>query len=221
VTIQAIETSYTGHRFRSRLEARWAVFFDALNLRWDYEPEGVETPAGRYLPDFMLHLPGRRLLFEVKPENEAREITDDRWNYAAAYFGVPLIVAYGMPRPDRLNPADGPPNGHLQLIEENSWDNYHAFCVCGCCGAIGIEHEGRGARICLRGAVGAGRSCGNAGINNKGQSYDAPAIAKAYTAARSARFERGEQARGRRRRDSMPPLLAFKPTFAPPNVLPR
>jgi hypothetical protein len=29
MTIQAIETVYRGHRFRSRLEARWAVFFDA------------------------------------------------------------------------------------------------------------------------------------------------------------------------------------------------
>jgi hypothetical protein len=29
--IKAIETSYKGYRFRSRLEARWAVFFDALD----------------------------------------------------------------------------------------------------------------------------------------------------------------------------------------------
>ena len=28
--IKAIETVYNGYRFRSRLEARWAVFFDAL-----------------------------------------------------------------------------------------------------------------------------------------------------------------------------------------------
>jgi hypothetical protein len=50
--IKAIETRYKGYRFRSRLEARWAVFFDALELRWDYEPEGFETNAGNYLPDF-------------------------------------------------------------------------------------------------------------------------------------------------------------------------
>ncbi len=30
--IKAIETRYKGYRFRSRLEARWAVFFDALSV---------------------------------------------------------------------------------------------------------------------------------------------------------------------------------------------
>ena len=41
-TIKAIETRYAGYRFRSRLEARWAVFFDTLGLKWQYEPEGYE-----------------------------------------------------------------------------------------------------------------------------------------------------------------------------------
>ena len=31
-TIAAIETEYCGYRFRSRLEARWAVFLDALGI---------------------------------------------------------------------------------------------------------------------------------------------------------------------------------------------
>lgn len=37
-----IETRYKGYRFRSRLEARWAVFFDVLGVRWEYEPEGYD-----------------------------------------------------------------------------------------------------------------------------------------------------------------------------------
>lgn len=52
--IKAIETAYAGCRFRSRTEARWAVFFDALGLTWEYEKEGFELPSGRYLPDFWL-----------------------------------------------------------------------------------------------------------------------------------------------------------------------
>lgn len=53
---RAIETRYKGYRFRSRLEARWAVFFDHLGLQWEYEPEGFELPGGvRYLPDFYLN----------------------------------------------------------------------------------------------------------------------------------------------------------------------
>jgi len=54
MSIPAIETRYAGCRFRSRLEARWAVFFDALGLTWEYEAQGFETPHGPYLPDFRI-----------------------------------------------------------------------------------------------------------------------------------------------------------------------
>ena len=40
--IDAIETLYAGCRFRSRLEARWAVAFNALGIEWMYEPQGYE-----------------------------------------------------------------------------------------------------------------------------------------------------------------------------------
>lgn len=66
MTIKAIETSYKGYRFRSRLEARWAVFFDHIGLRWEYEPEGFELGGGvRYLPDFKL-TDGSTTWIEVK-----------------------------------------------------------------------------------------------------------------------------------------------------------
>jgi len=65
--IKAIETVYNGYRFRSRLEARWAVFFDAMGIKYEYEPEGYYTEDGKYyLPDF--YLPDFRCLFEVKRE---------------------------------------------------------------------------------------------------------------------------------------------------------
>ncbi len=38
--IKAIDTVYNGYKFRSRLEARWAVFFDAAGIKYEYEPEG-------------------------------------------------------------------------------------------------------------------------------------------------------------------------------------
>ena len=58
--IKAINTFYNGHYFRSRLEARVAVFLDELKLLetdqdplfYDYEPEGYATSEGPYLPDF-------------------------------------------------------------------------------------------------------------------------------------------------------------------------
>lgn len=69
--VTAIETVYNGYRFRSRLEARWAVFFDAMGVKWEYEPEGFENEKGeRYLPDF--YLPEFDMWCEVKPNDRSR-----------------------------------------------------------------------------------------------------------------------------------------------------
>ena len=70
-SLKPIPTEYKGHLFRSRLEARWAVFFDACGVEWEYEPEGFDLGDGvRYLPDFLLHgVAGRAdgdLFVEVK-----------------------------------------------------------------------------------------------------------------------------------------------------------
>ncbi|MDX2708092.1 hypothetical protein PV350_35395 [Streptomyces sp. PA03-6a] len=74
MTIQPIETSYAGHRFRSRLEARWAVLFDALGITWEYEPQGYLVGPNRrpYLPDFWL--PREKLWVEVKGSEEHLDV---------------------------------------------------------------------------------------------------------------------------------------------------
>ncbi|QIG74362.1 endonuclease I protein [Rhizobium phage RHph_N65] len=64
--MKAIDTVYKGYRFRSRLEARWAVFFATLGVEWTYEAEGYELPSGWYLPDFFL--PKHEIFVEVKPK---------------------------------------------------------------------------------------------------------------------------------------------------------
>jgi len=97
--IKAIETEYKGYLFRSRLEARWAVFFDTLGIEWEYEPEGFEFEDGtRYLPDFWL--PSCQWYVEVKPssplsaeEQKKIKLFDDRPPENA--MGV--IVLYGTP----------------------------------------------------------------------------------------------------------------------------
>ena len=61
-TIKAIPTTYAGVNFRSRLEARWAAFFDLCGWKWDYEPLDLDGWA----PDFLLK--GKiKALVEVKP----------------------------------------------------------------------------------------------------------------------------------------------------------
>jgi hypothetical protein len=52
--IKSIDTIYKDFKFRSRLEARWAIFFDELGVTWEYEKEGYDIKGIRYLPDFWL-----------------------------------------------------------------------------------------------------------------------------------------------------------------------
>lgn len=101
--VQPIETEYAGCRFRSRLEARWAVALNAAGLRWEYEPEGFETPCGRYLPDFRVMLwhdppeAPHSIWLEVKPEGYALEANDiGRWIAVPRATGTMLIATCGL-----------------------------------------------------------------------------------------------------------------------------
>lgn len=63
--IKAIETVFSGYRFRSRLEARYAVLFEELGVEYQYEPEGYDLGEwGYYLPDF--YLPKHNAFIEIK-----------------------------------------------------------------------------------------------------------------------------------------------------------
>lgn len=103
--IQAIETRYKGYRFRSRLEARWAVFFDALRLPWEYEKEGYNLGVdGLYLPDFWmpsLALNDQQrncgLFIEIKGEHLEDDPTSRDKPHALGRYGMQIVVFYGMP----------------------------------------------------------------------------------------------------------------------------
>jgi hypothetical protein len=110
--IKAIETIYNGYRFRSRLEARWAVFFDALGIEYEYEPEGYEYWADevdeegrpmRWLPDFRLTSEDN-ILVEVKGSDEQLKQDWPRLSMAVDYFNTPasngLLILGDIPNPN-------------------------------------------------------------------------------------------------------------------------
>lgn len=113
--IMALPTTYGGIKFRSRLEARWALFFDAAGLRFHYEPEGFALPGGiAYLPDFWL--PGFRMFLEVKPGEPSPAETAKALGLAQA-GDADVLLAMGPPEeranflwfdrdPDRNGPRD-------------------------------------------------------------------------------------------------------------------
>lgn len=103
-SIKPIQTRYKGYHFRSRLEARWAVFFDSMGIRYEYEPEGYELSDGsKYLPDF--YLPMLNTFFEVKPSSISEEDEKKAWmkieevgsgngSASCLVMGPPGTVAY-------------------------------------------------------------------------------------------------------------------------------
>src|ERR1051326_3655562 len=84
-TIRAVETPYRGMLMRSRLEARWALFFDKAGVRYEYEPDRFRALTTTYLPDFWL--PDFQTFIEIKPSGY--DITTDA---KATGFAVALAM---------------------------------------------------------------------------------------------------------------------------------
>jgi hypothetical protein len=95
--VKARPTTYGGVQFRSRLEARWAAFFDCMGWRWEYEP----FEGNNYIPDFVL-LGNAPVAVEVKPATSVDElrqyapkVTDELegvWHHDIALVGLaPLL----------------------------------------------------------------------------------------------------------------------------------
>lgn len=123
--MKAIETSYKGYRFRSRLEARWAYCLDLLNWKWEYEPEGYDLgDAGFYLPDFLLRKDGDgegykdgdpMLWIEVKPKHPTKD-EKHKLSKLVEQTGTPGVFAVGLPEPYALQVGL---DGYHEPIEEN------------------------------------------------------------------------------------------------------
>ena len=103
--VRAISTEYKGYLFRSRLEARWAVFFDKLGIDYEYEPEGIVLSDGTfYLPDF--YLPRFHCYFEVKraglKDTEEGKEAIRRISSGADDLEWAGIIAFGDPADDNI-----------------------------------------------------------------------------------------------------------------------
>jgi len=78
MTITPIPTVVDGIKFRSRLEARWSIFFSSLNLNWYYEYQGFKINNVWYVPDFLIITPSNEQHWiEIKPFNETYNLKYD------------------------------------------------------------------------------------------------------------------------------------------------
>lgn len=119
--IKALETAYKGYKFRSRLEAKWAYYFDQVGVKYEYEPSGFSLgDLGCYLPDF--YLPQINTYVEIKPSVYDRDVVFKKLccmiengfssvGKCVAFFGDPLDHFFMVP---------------TRIDETQSWSN--EFC---------------------------------------------------------------------------------------------
>ncbi len=94
--MKAIETIYKGYKFRSRTEARWAIYFDFLNIKWQYELEWYVLDSGdTYLPDFYLPEFHGGIYVEVKGVFTGEE--QERCRDLCFESGKPVWMVEGVP----------------------------------------------------------------------------------------------------------------------------
>jgi len=185
--IKAIETIYNGYKFRSRLEARWAVFFDALGIKYEYEKEGYDLgELGWYLPDFWL--PDLKMWVEVKGQSPTDEECEKMSALVLGVKGRGAIVTQ-IPEDNSLSWNDNYEGMSYRYQDGIGFgdkpdepgvceDCTYYFCKCSECGKIGFHFDGR-IRQC---------QCGE-------HCRDDDTLIAAYTKARQARFEHGEEPR--------------------------
>lgn len=186
--MEIIETHYDNCHFRSRLEARLAVFFNYLRTPYEYEKEGYNLDGESYLPDFFLpevtlrgglkHFstfteediicsPG--VWLEVKGQDPTKE--EDRLCEKLGHFtNIPTVIIKGLPDIDQ--------SWNFSQIWP-WWDEGMVFMKCFRCGAVKIEFLESNYS-----------ECGRCGYSEDGM-WKHPDILSALRHAKSARFEFG------------------------------
>jgi len=84
---------YAGVLFRSHTEACYAMFFDQLGIKWDYEPQGFATDGEPYLPDFVAWPALGMLWLEIKGDWETDSAGVAKWRRFAEQRPQPSRAA--------------------------------------------------------------------------------------------------------------------------------
>ena len=200
--MKTLPTKFNGITFRSRTEARWAVFMDYAGIPFEYEPEGYDLgKAGWYLPDFWLL--SLEMFLEIKP---AHPVPGRSSPVEALCLETkkPVFQIFGSPTPTfDFCEHDSPNSGEMWTYEEPlpelppldlddmldlpageklahpqvGYDEPYFFCCCPICKKMGVEFLGRAERInCKHGDAG----------GHKTYNADDPFLLNAYAAAVNA-----------------------------------
>lgn len=144
---------YNGLWYRSQLAARWAVFLDALDVGFRYEPQGFEIDSETlYWPDFWL--PTLRCwlrIEETKPtgrtEAEARRLVFITREPVYVFFGLIAVPDDNTMSAYFYGPCFDNKSSDEVLVD---FDEMYWWCECPFCSIVGIQYQGRAARLPCR-----------------------------------------------------------------------
>jgi len=123
--MNAIPTIYDGEQYRSRLEVRWKIFFETLNVQSVYEPRTFALVSGNYIPD--LWLPRQQIYVEIKGHEDHRNGRFDdsvRYQEMVNQTKTPLLRVKGWPDPDRYKCRLFVPTEHKHIYPGLHWASF-------------------------------------------------------------------------------------------------
>lgn len=126
--MHSFKTAYSGFYFNSRLEARWKIFYEALDEPAAYEPEAIDLGAFAYTPDYWLTL--FRAWVEIKGEmisEEAGLKMIEKCRQLAIQSGNPVILCFSDPFDPKC----------AIFIKDRMYSNAH-WTACPYCGRLAI-----------------------------------------------------------------------------------
>lgn len=167
---------YQGRGFTTATEARWAAFFDALGVEWEYGTGGLGLERAGWCGG-LFRLPKLNAWVEARPWPEGLgrgefwprhlawaqgadgKLLFPRFERLFVICGAPRLLT---PEPRSLNEAasdaaaaerarvDPAQFGARPLAYEAfaAEQPGFLFCECPCCGAVGIELDGRADLLC-------------------------------------------------------------------------
>ncbi len=175
----SVPTLYKGIQFRSRLEARWAIFFDELGIEWDYEPETFQTKYGYYMPDFFLPSINRWFIVKGKVlKNDEREKVED---VCVLTDSSAIIACGGLPLQFDWDKHGFYCYRFLFISKAKDGGTYadepYLPCICKQCGKFDFQYEGRYERNC---------ECSDSDHGQNSFSWQQPTIQNALRKARGS-----------------------------------
>jgi len=144
-----VRTAYGPRYYRSKTEARWAAWFDRMQIPFHYEPSKVDLGFCNYVPDF--YLPDQNAYFEVKAGNYGPTQIKKIKSLAEVTHCHTYLFGNG-----RF--AEEPNNrqgyGYVWRPDGSLYgDDYFTWCICPICDAVDVALLGKAKNMtcqCIR-----------------------------------------------------------------------